>query len=147
MLQGGVDLPHLCRMPYNDIGRTVRNGPIFTERGFGVRAVTMAVRIPKQRRRPRATLYSPPPSHTWKWRVVETRTSPGSRRSMTSPRLTKSQWQSSFDLKVKGSEEVAVMRCKRSRAYNSAATASAFHDTGINSREALSLSKENVYDS
>ena len=29
-------------------------------------AVAMAVRSPKQRRRPRATLYSPPPSHTAK---------------------------------------------------------------------------------
>ena len=29
-------------------------------------AVTTAVRSPKQRRRPRATLYSPPPSQTWK---------------------------------------------------------------------------------
>ncbi len=59
--------------------------------GLSASAVAMAVRRPKQRRRPRATLYSPPPSHTWKWRVVWMRPSPGSRRSMTSPRLRQSQ--------------------------------------------------------
>ena len=41
--------------------------------------------------RPRATLYSPPPSQTWKARAVWMRPSPGSRRSMTSPRLTRSK--------------------------------------------------------
>ena len=35
--------------------------------------VTMAVRMPKQRRRPRATLYSPPPSQALNVRVVEMR--------------------------------------------------------------------------
>ena len=54
-------------------------------------AVTTAVRIPKQRARPRATLYSPPPSQAVKVRVVAIRPSPGSRRSMTSPRATRSQ--------------------------------------------------------
>ena len=34
--------------------------------GLSASAVTMAVLRPKQRRRPRATLYSPPPSHTSK---------------------------------------------------------------------------------
>ncbi len=38
MLQGGVDLSHLHWMPYDGVGRTVRNGLNFTERGFGVRA-------------------------------------------------------------------------------------------------------------
>lgn len=38
MLQGGVD-PSLVRwMPYDGVGRTVRNGLNFTERGYGVRA-------------------------------------------------------------------------------------------------------------
>jgi 2-dehydro-3-deoxygluconokinase len=38
MLQGGVDLRHLKWVPYDGVGRTVRNGLNFTERGFGVRA-------------------------------------------------------------------------------------------------------------
>lgn len=38
MLQGGVDLSHLRWVPYDDVGRRVRNGLNFTERGFGVRA-------------------------------------------------------------------------------------------------------------
>jgi 2-dehydro-3-deoxygluconokinase len=38
MLQGGVDLSHLHWTPYDGVGRTVRNGLNFTERGFGVRA-------------------------------------------------------------------------------------------------------------
>jgi 2-dehydro-3-deoxygluconokinase len=38
MLQGGVDLEHLRWVKYDGIGRTVRNGLNFTERGFGVRA-------------------------------------------------------------------------------------------------------------
>ena len=38
MLQGGVDLTHLRWIPYDDVGRAVRNGLNFTERGFGVRA-------------------------------------------------------------------------------------------------------------
>ncbi len=37
MLQGGVDLSYLKWVPYDGIGRTVRNGLNFTERGFGVR--------------------------------------------------------------------------------------------------------------
>ncbi len=37
MLQGGVDLSCLQWVPYDGIGRTVRNGLNFTERGFGVR--------------------------------------------------------------------------------------------------------------
>ena len=69
--------------------------------GLSASAVTMAVSNPKQRLRPRATLYSPPPSQARKWRVVEMRSSPGSRRNMTSPRLTRSQRQSCFGLMVK----------------------------------------------
>jgi 2-dehydro-3-deoxygluconokinase len=38
MLQGGVDLSYLQWVPYDDVGRSVRNGLNFTERGFGVRA-------------------------------------------------------------------------------------------------------------
>jgi 2-dehydro-3-deoxygluconokinase len=38
MLQGGVDLSHLMWVDYDGVGRTVRNGLNFTERGFGVRA-------------------------------------------------------------------------------------------------------------
>ncbi len=37
MLQGGVDLSYVRWVPYDGIGRTVRNGLNFTERGFGVR--------------------------------------------------------------------------------------------------------------
>ncbi len=37
MLQGGVDLSHLSWVPYDGVGRSVRNGLNFTERGFGVR--------------------------------------------------------------------------------------------------------------
>src|ERR1700722_12182129 len=66
--------------------------------GLSASAVTTAVSIPKQRLSPRATLYSPPPSHTRKWRVVEMRSSPGSRRNITSPRLTKSHVQSCLGL-------------------------------------------------
>ncbi len=38
MLQGGVDLSHLRWVPYDGVGRDVRNGLNFTERGFGLRA-------------------------------------------------------------------------------------------------------------
>src|SRR3984893_10170455 len=38
MLQGGVNLKHLRWAKYDGIGRSVRNGLNFTERGFGVRA-------------------------------------------------------------------------------------------------------------
>jgi 2-dehydro-3-deoxygluconokinase len=37
MLQGGVDLRHLRWVPSDGVGRTVRNGLNFTERGFGLR--------------------------------------------------------------------------------------------------------------
>jgi 2-dehydro-3-deoxygluconokinase len=37
MLQGGVDLSYLRWVPYDGVGRTVRNGLNFTERGFGPR--------------------------------------------------------------------------------------------------------------
>ncbi len=37
ILQGGVDTSHVRWVPYDGIGRTVRNGLNFTERGFGVR--------------------------------------------------------------------------------------------------------------
>lgn len=37
ILQGGVDTEFLRWVPYDGVGRTVRNGLNFTERGFGVR--------------------------------------------------------------------------------------------------------------
>jgi 2-dehydro-3-deoxygluconokinase len=37
LLQGGVDISFVQWKPYDGIGRTVRNGLNFTERGFGVR--------------------------------------------------------------------------------------------------------------
>jgi 2-dehydro-3-deoxygluconokinase len=43
ILQGGVDSSHICWRPYDGVGRTVRNGLNFTERGFGIRG---AVGIP-----------------------------------------------------------------------------------------------------
>ena len=38
MLQGGVDQSHVKWVKFDGVGRTVRNGLNFTERGFGVRA-------------------------------------------------------------------------------------------------------------
>src|SRR5262245_6552501 len=64
--------------------------------GLSTRAVTTAVSRPKQRLRPRATLYSPPPSQTSKRRAAWMRPSPGSRRSITSPRHTRSKRQPAF---------------------------------------------------
>ena len=40
MLQGGVDLSYLRWVPYDGVGRSVRNGLNFVERGFGPRAAT-----------------------------------------------------------------------------------------------------------
>src|SRR3982751_413224 len=37
MLQGGVDLSYLRWVPYDGVGRDVRNGLNFVERGFGPR--------------------------------------------------------------------------------------------------------------
>jgi 2-dehydro-3-deoxygluconokinase len=37
ILTGGVDISNVVWLPYDGIGRTVRNGLNFTERGFGVR--------------------------------------------------------------------------------------------------------------
>ena len=37
MLQGGVDVSWIRWIPYDGVGRTVRNGLNFTERGFGIR--------------------------------------------------------------------------------------------------------------
>ena len=54
-------------------------------RSFCGSAVTTAARLPQHLRMARATLYSPPPSHTLKLRAVRTRPKPGSNRSMTSP--------------------------------------------------------------
>jgi 2-dehydro-3-deoxygluconokinase len=45
ILQGGVDASLLRWVPYDGVGRTVRNGLNFTERGFGVRARRLAVQI------------------------------------------------------------------------------------------------------
>ena len=38
MLQGGVSTKHVHWVPFDGVGRSVRNGLNFTERGFGVRA-------------------------------------------------------------------------------------------------------------
>ena len=38
ILQGGVSQKHVRWVPYDGVGRTVRNGLNFTERGFGLRA-------------------------------------------------------------------------------------------------------------
>src|SRR5262249_20815606 len=38
LLQGGVEPAHLHWAPFDGVGRSVRNGLNFTERGFGVRA-------------------------------------------------------------------------------------------------------------
>jgi 2-dehydro-3-deoxygluconokinase len=38
LLQGGVEAAHLGWTPFDGVGRSVRNGLNFTERGFGVRA-------------------------------------------------------------------------------------------------------------
>lgn len=37
LLQGGVDITHVIRVPSSGTGRVIRNGLNFTERGFGVR--------------------------------------------------------------------------------------------------------------
>ena len=37
IMQGGVDVEHIQWVPFDGIGRTVRNGLNFTERGFGIR--------------------------------------------------------------------------------------------------------------
>src|SRR5712671_2180574 len=66
--------------------------------GSSAKAVTTAVSRPKQRLSPRATLYSPPPSQTSKERVVAMRFSPGSKRTMISPRLMRSQRHCCFGL-------------------------------------------------
>src|SRR6187399_1686090 len=55
------------------------------------RAVTAVERLPQHLRMARATLYSPPPSQTWKLRALRTRPKPGSKRSMISPNEAQSQ--------------------------------------------------------
>ena len=37
IMQGGVDVDHIKWLPFDGIGREVRNGLNFTERGFGIR--------------------------------------------------------------------------------------------------------------
>src|SRR5687767_13766260 len=54
-------------------------------------AVTAVERLPQHLRMARATLYSPPPSQTWKLRALRTRPKPGSKRSITSPKEAQSQ--------------------------------------------------------
>src|ERR1700722_5045750 len=82
--------------------RSCSRGPT----GLSTTAVTMAVLRPKHRFSPRATLYSPPPSETSKCRVVQILRSPGSKRSITSPRLTRSHSQCSADLMVRGAADL-----------------------------------------
>jgi len=38
LLTGGVDITHVKWIPFDGVGRRVRNGLNFTERGFGIRA-------------------------------------------------------------------------------------------------------------
>src|SRR5437762_2464686 len=57
---------------------------------LSAKALQTAVLRLKQRLSPRATLYSPPPSQTLNSRAVRTRPSPGSSRSITSPRAMRS---------------------------------------------------------
>ena len=59
-------------------------------RSFLGSAVTTAARFCQHLRIARATLYSPPPSQTWKLRALRTRPKPGSKRSMISPKDTQS---------------------------------------------------------
>jgi len=59
ILQGGVDPEFIKWVPYDGVGRTVRNGLNFTERGFGVRG---AVGIPD-----RATRRQPTPAGDFDW--------------------------------------------------------------------------------
>src|ERR1700724_2987214 len=104
--------------------RSSRSCPI----GFFANALITAVRMPKQRRSPRATLYSPPPSHTRKFRAVWMRSSPGSSRSITSPRLTQSHLQFSAAFNTIESMQhsswlaaetpLAGQRCETRSAYN-----------------------------
>ena len=54
-------------------------------------AVMAVERLPQHLRMARATLYSPPPSHTWNVRALRTRPKPGSKRSMISPNEAQSQ--------------------------------------------------------
>src|SRR5258705_12778711 len=67
-------------------------------RSFFGSAVTTAARFCQHFRMARATLYSPPPSHTWKERPLRTRPNPGSKRSITSPNDTQSHFDSAADL-------------------------------------------------
>ncbi len=67
-------------------------------RSFCGSAVTAVARLPQHLRMARATLYSPPPSHTWKLRALRTRPKPGSKRSITSPNEAQSQRVSAADL-------------------------------------------------
>ncbi len=64
-------------------------------------AVRTAVFMPKHLCRPRITLYSPPPSHARKLLAVLILPSPGSRRSITSPRETASYLHSFGSLRFK----------------------------------------------
>ena len=80
-------------------------------------AVTTVVRRPKQRRSPRTTLYSPPPSHTWKERVVRMRPSPGSSRSMISPSAAASHLHCSRGLRFTAMVTFLPGSCGSARAY------------------------------
>src|SRR5689334_3525134 len=71
-------------------------------------AVTAVARLPQHLRMARATLYSPPPSHTWKLRALRTRPKPGSKRSITSPNEAQSQRVSAA---VLISRTLSVMGC------------------------------------
>src|SRR5205823_3612795 len=82
-------------------------------------AVQTAVLRPKQRRSPRATLYSPPPSQTLNSRAQRTRPSPGSSRSMISPSAIRSYLQEPADLRFRaGMVSVSVESLNRYNVKN-----------------------------
>src|SRR5579883_1445365 len=109
--------------------------------GLSTNAVTIAVSRPKQRRKPRATLYSPPPSQTEKERAVQILFSPGSNRSITSPRLTRSQRHSCFG-RMFIAMRISLLPVTRRKFYREAAPRHTFRnyegvkfDCGLSSGE------------
>ena len=83
---------------------------------LSARAVRTAVFRPKHLRSPRTTLYSPPPSQARNDLAVRIRPSPGSRRSITSPRDTASNAHSFAGFKFKSitsSKWFFFIKCKR----------------------------------
>src|SRR6187399_2403336 len=76
-------------------------------------AVTAVARLPQHLRMARATLYSPPPSHTWKLRALRTRPTPGSKRSMISPNEAQSQRVSLAGLTLRTLSDMGLLSADR----------------------------------